>query len=67
MATAMTITVDGANASIPVSGGGTRTIAWNATTVPALYGLDEIVMTAFHEYLNNGNTGSVSYTVDVSS
>ena len=68
MATAMTITVTAANAAIPVDGGGTRNISWNGTTIPqGLYGLDEVVATAFHEYLNNGNTGSVSYTVDVSS
>jgi len=68
MAAAMTITVTAANAAIPVSGGGVRNIGWNGTTMPqGLYGLDEVVAVAFREYLNNSNTGSVSYTVTVSS
>ena len=68
MANVMTITVTAAGAAVPVDGGGTRNISWDGTTIPqGLYGLDEVVRTAFSEYLNNGSTGSVAYTVSVSS
>ena len=68
MANVMVITVSAANAAIPVDGGGTRNIGWDGTTVPpGLYGLEEVVRTAFNEYLRNSNSGSVSYTVSVSS
>lgn len=69
MATAMTITVGVASASIPISGGGTRTISWDSAkgNIPLAYGMDEIVSTCFQEWLRNSNSGSVDYTVSVSS
>jgi len=67
MAAVMTIKVREGNASVPVSGGGTRDMAWDGTTVPTVYGLDEIWAACVSEYLSNENTGSADYIVSVSS
>ncbi len=68
MATVFTISVDGAFASIPVSGGGTRNIAWDGKTVPQhLYGLEEVVRSCISQWLDNGNSSSVDYTISASS